>query len=197
MPTSLKIFLTALAILDDLGAIIIIALFYTSQLNLFALGMAAALLAILFCLNRAGVLRLTPYLLLGAVLWYFVLKSGVHATLAGVALALAIPLRPQNQGAPAAHSLHALEHALHKPVALLIVPIFGFANAGVSFAGMGLDSLAQPVPLGVALGLFLGKQLGVFGFAWLAIKAGVATCRATPVTRSCTAWRCCAASASP
>ena len=176
VPTSLKIFLTALAILDDLGAIIIIALFYTSQLNLFALGMAAALLAILFCLNRAGVLRLTPYLLLGAVLWYFVLKSGVHATLAGVALALAIPLRPQNQGAPAAHSpLHALEHALHKPVALLIVPIFGFANAGVSFAGMGLDSLAQPVPLGVALGLFLGKQLGVFGFAWLAIKAGVAT----------------------
>ena len=100
VPTSLKIFLTALAILDDLGAIIIIALFYTSQLNLFALGMAAALLAILFCLNRAGVLRLTPYLLLGAVLWYFVLKSGVHATLAGVALALAIPLRPQNQGAP-------------------------------------------------------------------------------------------------
>ena len=99
VPTSLKIFLTALAILDDLGAIIIIALFYTSQLNLFALGMAAALLAILFCLNRAGVLRLTPYLLLGAVLWY-VLKSGVHATLAGVALALAIPLRPQNQGAP-------------------------------------------------------------------------------------------------
>ena len=177
VPTSLKIFLTALAILDDLGAIIIIALFYTSQLNLFALGMAAALLAILFCLNRAGVLRLTPYLLLGAVLWYFVLKSGAHATLAGVALALAIPLRPQNQGAPAAHSppLHALEHALHKPVALLIVPIFGFANAGVSFAGMGLDSLAQPVPLGVALGLFLGKQLGVFGFAWLAIKAGVAT----------------------
>ena len=98
-----------------------------------------------------------------------------HATLAGVALA--IPLRPQNQGAPAAHSplRIALEHALHKPVALLIVPIFGFANAGVSFAGMGLDSLAQPVPLGVALGLFLGKQLGVFGFAWLAIKAGVAT----------------------
>ena len=175
MPTSLKIFLTALAILDDLGAIIIIALFYTSQLNLFALGMAAALLAILFCLNRAGVLRLTPYLLLGAVLWYFVLKSGVHATLAGVALALAIPLRPQNQARPPRTRRCTLEHALHKPVALLIVPIFGFANAGVSFAGMGLNSLAQPVPLGVALGLFLGKQLGVFGFAWLAIKAGVAT----------------------
>lgn len=176
VPTSLKIFLTALAILDDLGAIIIIALFYTSQLNVFALVMAGALLACLFCLNRAGVLRLTPYLLIGAVLWYFVLKSGVHATLAGVALALTIPLRPRNAGKPEAHSpLHDLEHALHKPVALLIVPIFGFANAGVSFAGMGLASLAQPVPLGVALGLFLGKQLGVFGFAWLAIKMGMAS----------------------
>ncbi|WP_235515285.1 Na+/H+ antiporter NhaA [Achromobacter sp. Root83] len=176
VPTSLKIFLTALAILDDLGAIVIIALFYTSGLNVFALAMAGALLLCLFCLNRMGVTRLTPYLLLGAVLWYFVLKSGVHATLAGVALALTIPLRPQNQGGPHSHSpLHALEHALHKPVALLIVPLFGFANAGVSFAGMGLASLAQPVPLGVALGLFLGKQLGVFGFAWLAIKTGIAS----------------------
>ena len=176
VPTSLKIFLTALAILDDLGAIVIIALFYTAELNVFALSMAGALLVCLFCLNRSGVLRLTPYLLIGAVLWYFVLKSGVHATLAGVALALTIPLRPQNQGHPGTHSpLHALEHALHKPVALLIVPIFGFANAGVSFAGMGLGSLAAPVPLGVALGLFLGKQLGVFGFAWLAIKSGIAT----------------------
>ncbi|CAB3943460.1 Na(+)/H(+) antiporter NhaA [Achromobacter insolitus] len=175
VPTSLKIFLTALAILDDLGAIVIIALFYTAELNVFALSMAGALLACLVCLNRAGVLRLTPYLLIGAVLWYFVLKSGVHATLAGVALALTIPLRPQNQGHPGAHSpLHELEHALHKPVALLIVPVFGFANAGVSFAGMGLGSLAQPVPMGVALGLFLGKQLGVFGFAWLAIKSGMA-----------------------
>lgn len=176
VPTSLKIFLTALAILDDLGAIVIIALFYTAELNLFALAMAGALLTCLTCLNRAGVTRLTPYLLLGAVLWYFVLKSGVHATLAGVALALTIPLRPQHQGGPHVHSpLHALEHALHKPVALLIVPVFGFANAGVSFAGMGLSSLAQPVPLGVALGLFLGKQLGVFGFAWLAIKSGIAS----------------------
>ncbi len=176
VPTSLKIFLTALAILDDLGAIVIIALFYTSQLKMFALLMAGALLGCLFCLNRAGVLRLTPYLLIGALLWYFVLKSGVHATLAGVALALTIPLRPRNAGKPDAHSpLHDLEHALHKPVALLIVPIFGFANAGVSFAGMGLASLAQPVPMGVALGLFLGKQLGVFGFSWLAIKSGIAS----------------------
>lgn len=176
VPTSLKIFLTALAILDDLGAIVIIALFYTSQLKLFALLMAGALLGCLFCLNRAGVTRLSPYLLIGAVLWYFVLKSGVHATLAGVALALTIPLRPRTTGKPDAHSpLHDLEHALHKWVALLIVPIFGFANAGVSFEGMGLASLAQPVPMGVALGLFLGKQLGVFGFAWLAIKAGIAS----------------------
>ena len=176
VPTSLKVFLTALAILDDLGAIVIIALFYTSTLNTFALGMAGALLVVLFCMNRMGVLRLAPYLLIGAVLWYFVLKSGVHATLAGVALALAIPLRPQNQGDTGEYSpLHALEHALHKPVALLIVPVFGFANAGVSFAGLGLATLAQPVPLGVALGLFLGKQLGVFGFAWLAIKSGLAT----------------------
>lgn len=176
VPTSLKVFLTALAILDDLGAIVIIALFYTSELNLFALVMAGALLTCLFCLNRAGVLRLAPYLLIGVALWYFVLKSGVHATLAGVALALTIPLRPRNQSQAGAHSpLHALEYALHKPVALLIVPLFGFANAGVSFAGMGLSSLAQPVPLGVALGLFLGKQLGVFGFTWLAIKTGLAS----------------------
>ncbi len=122
-----------------------------------------------------GVLRLAPYLLIGVVLWYFVLKSGVHATLAGVALALAIPLRPQNQGHPGTHSpLHALEHALHKPVALLIVPLFGFANAGVSFSGLGLGSLAQPVPLGVA-GPVPGQATGVFGFAWLAIKSGIAS----------------------
>lgn len=176
IPTSLKIFLTALAILDDLGAIVIIALFYTSDLNTFALGMAGVLLVCLIALNRMGVLRLTPYLLIGAVLWYFVLKSGIHATLAGVALAMTIPLRPQTQGHSEGHSpLHFLEHALHRPVAMLIVPIFGFANAGVSFAGMGLASLAQPVPLGVMLGLFLGKQAGVFGFSWLAIKAGIAT----------------------
>ena len=198
VPTSLKIFLTALAILDDLGAIIIIALFYTSQLNLFALGMAAALLAILFCLNRAGVLRLTPYLLLGAVLWYFVLKSGVHATLAGVALALAIPLRPQNQGAPAAHSpLHALEHALHKPVALLIVPIFGFANAGVSFAGMGLTAWRSRCRWAWRWGCSWASSWACSASPGWPSRPAWRPCRATPVTRSCTAWRCCAASASP
>lgn len=177
VPTSLKIFLTALAILDDLGAIAIIAVFYTAELNTSALAAAGGLLAALCVLNRLRVLRLAPYLLVGALLWYFVLKSGVHATLAGVALALAIPLRRQDPRQPGAeHSpLHALEHALHRPVALLIVPVFGFANAGVSFDGMGIDSLTAPIPLGIALGLFLGKQLGVFGFAWLAIRAGLAS----------------------
>ncbi len=176
-PTSLKIFLTALAILDDLGAIAIIALFYTDELNVAALGASGALLAALVVLNRLRVEKLWPYLLLGVVLWYFVLESGVHATLAGVALALTIPLRRQDYNQPGReHSpLHALEHALHRPVALAIVPIFGFANAGVSFTGMGLESLAEPVPLGIALGLFLGKQLGVFGFSWIAIRAGIAT----------------------
>ncbi|AKQ53571.1 Na+/H+ antiporter protein [Bordetella hinzii] len=171
VPTSLKIFLTALAILDDLGAIVIIALFYTAQLNGFALSMAAALLLCLVVINRLGVVALLPYLAIGVLLWFFVLKSGVHATLAGVALALTIPLRRHGDPSP----LHRLEHALHRPVALVIVPIFGFANAGVSFAGLGLDVLTAPVPLGIALGLFLGKQLGVFGFSWLAIRLGIAS----------------------
>lgn len=177
VPTSLKIFLTALAILDDLGAIIIIALFYTAELNTFALVMALALLLCLVALNRLRVLALTPYMLLGVMLWFFVLKSGIHATLAGVALALTIPLRRQGHDqAGQVHSpLHLLEHLLHKPVAFIIVPVFGFANAGVSFAGMGLDALTAPVPLGIALGLFLGKQLGVFGFSWLAIRLGLAS----------------------
>lgn len=171
VPTSLKVFLTALAILDDLGAILIIAFFYTAQLNAFALAMAGSLVLCLIILNRLGVLALVPYLALGVLLWFFVLKSGVHATLAGVALALTIPLR--RHGAPS--PLHKLEHRLHHPVALLIVPIFGFANAGVSFQGLGLDALTAPVPLGIAAGLFLGKQLGVFGFSWLAIRLGIAS----------------------
>ena len=119
--------------------------------------------------------RLAPYLLLGAALWYFTLKSGVHATLAGVALALTIPLTPSPAKPDSASSpLHRLEHGLHPWVAFLIIPIFGFANAGVSFAGLGLSTLGQAVPLGIMLGLFLGKQIGVFGFGWLAIRAGLA-----------------------
>lgn len=175
VPASLKVFLTALAILDDLGAVIIIAIFYTAELSGLYLGLAAATLVVLTALNRFGVTRLVPYLLLGAALWYFTLKSGVHATLAGVALALTIPLKPSPaRPDDAASPLHKLEHGLHPYVAFLVIPVFGFANAGVSFSGLGLGTLAAPVPLGIMLGLFLGKQVGVFGFGWLAIRAGLA-----------------------
>jgi Na+:H+ antiporter, NhaA family len=171
VPISLKVFLTALAILDDLGAVLIIAVFYTGDLNLYALGGAAFVLLLLQGLNRAGFTDLKPYLLLGVVLWFLVLMSGIHATLAGVALALTIPLRvspgkPEDVTSP----LHQLEHSLQPWVAFLIVPVFGFANAGVSFAGMSFESLLSPVPLGVALGLFIGKQVGVFAFSWAAIR---------------------------
>ena len=167
VPTSLKVFLTAIAIMDDLAAIVIIALFYTAQLHLMALTGAGVVLLVLVGLNRLRVLVLWPYLLLGAVLWVLVLKSGIHATLAGVALALTIPLRAGE------HSpLHRLEHALHRPVAFVVTPLFGFANAGLSFAGVGLSALLDPVPLGVALGLFAGKQVGVFGVAFGLVKLG-------------------------
>jgi Na+:H+ antiporter, NhaA family len=176
-PVSLKVFLTALAIIDDLGAVAIIAAFYTADLALLWLGLAGLTLAVLAGLNRAGVERLLPYLALGAVLWFFVLKSGVHATLAGVALALIIPLRP-SPGRPddLASPLHILEHALHPYVAFLIVPVFGFANAGVSLAGMSWAALLAPVPLGIAAGLFVGKQIGVFLTTWVAVKLGWADC---------------------
>jgi NhaA family Na+:H+ antiporter len=176
-PVSLKVFLTALAIIDDLGAVAIIAAFYTADLALLWLGLAGLTLAALASLNRAGVERLLPYLALGAVLWFFVLKSGVHATLAGVALALIIPLRP-SPGRPddLASPLHILEHALHPYVAFLIVPVFGFANAGVSLAGMSWAALLAPVPLGIAAGLFVGKQIGVFLTTWAAVKLEWADC---------------------
>jgi NhaA family Na+:H+ antiporter len=178
VPVSLKIFLTALAILDDLGAVAIIALFYTSDLSLPMLGLAGLSIAALVVLNRLNVARLWAYLAIGALLWFFVLKSGVHATLAGVALAMTIPLhggRGEESDEPEHSPLHMLEHKLHPWVSYLIVPIFGFANAGVSFAGMSPASLLAPVPLGIALGLFIGKQVGVFGFAWLAVKTGLGT----------------------
>ncbi len=179
VPISLKVFLTALAILDDLGAVLIIAFFYTSDLSLPFLGLSALTLAALVALNRFKVMRLAPYLVLGAALWWFVLQSGVHATLAGVALALTIPLRPTPSKPEAKDSpLHRLEHAIAPWVAFLIVPIFGFANAGVSFAGMSVASLLAPVPLGVAAGLFVGKQVGVFGAAWLAVRLRLADCPA-------------------
>ena len=175
-PASLKIFLAALAIIDDLGAILIIAIFYTDHLTAWALGGAAAVIAVLVGLNRLKVVRLTPYLLLGALLWWLLLKSGVHATLSGVALALTIPIGKTHEGHEDGHSpLHRLEHGLNPWVAYLIVPIFGFANAGVSLGATGMAALSAPSSLGVAAGLFLGKQLGVFGFSALAIKFGAAS----------------------
>jgi Na+:H+ antiporter, NhaA family len=175
VPTSLKVFLTALAILDDLGAVVIIALFYTSDLSTLHLLLAAGMTAFLVAMNRLGVIRLAPYLLFGAVLWFFVLRSGVHATIAGVVLALTIPLAPSPGSPDAAGSpLHRLEHALHAPVTFLVVPIFGFANAGVSFSGLTADALLDHLTLGVALGLVVGKLVGVFGSSWIVIRLGLA-----------------------
>jgi NhaA family Na+:H+ antiporter len=176
VPASLKVFLTALAIIDDLGAVIIIALFYTGGLSLPWLGAAAVVLAALVALNRMGVLKLAPYVILGVILWVVVLKSGIHATLAGVALALTIPLRraPGIEHDLEASPLHRMEHALHGVVPFFVVPVFGFANAGVSFSGMSLATLAEPLTLGIALGLLAGKVVGVFGTVYLAVRAGVA-----------------------
>jgi len=172
VPAALKVFLLTLAILDDLGAILIIALFYSGDLSLASLAVAALALVVLFTLNRRGVVSIVPYVLIGVVLWAAVLKSGVHATLAGVVLALFIPLRVSPESA---HSpLRRMEHELHPSVAFVILPVFAFANGGVDLSGTSMDMLLHPIPLGIALGLFLGKQLGVFGFAWLAIKLGLA-----------------------
>jgi Na+:H+ antiporter, NhaA family len=186
VPTSLKIFLTALAILDDLGAIIIIAFFYTSDLSLPMLGAAALCLAALVAFNRFGVMALLPYLAVGAILWFFVLKSGIHATLAGVALALTIPLQPhpkktRTEDAP----LHRLEHALQPWVAYAIIPIFGFANAGVPLSGLSFDTLLSPLPLGIAMGLFIGKQVGVYAFAYAAVHLGFADMPAGATRAQC------------
>jgi NhaA family Na+:H+ antiporter len=171
VPLALKVFLTAVAIFDDLGAIMVIAAFYTDSLSLASLIGAAAATFLLIVLNLAGVTRRAPYVLVGIALWICVLKSGVHATLAGVVLALAIPLRARDAEGHA--PLVRLEHLLHPWVAFGIMPIFAFANAGVSLAGLTLATLAGPVPLGIAGGLFVGKQVGVFGAVWLAVKTGL------------------------
>jgi len=174
-PASLKLFLTTVAIVDDMGAVAIIALFYTAELNIAALTAAGGIWLSMMMLNRFRVNALWPYLILAVLLWYATLLSGVHATIAGVMAAFAIPFR-RTFAAPDAEdsALHRLEHALVKPVAFFIVPIFGFANAGVSFAGVNLAALIAPLPLGIALGLFLGKQLGIFISVWIVVKLGIA-----------------------
>lgn len=172
VPVSLKIFLTALAIMDDLAVIIVIALFYTEQIQWLYVVPAVATMVGLFYLNIKNESRHWPYLLLGALLWFFVLKTGIHATLAGVVLAFAMPLRTDDTIAEPL--LLTWEHALALPVAFVVLPIFGFANAGVSFAGFTLGSLFSPVVLGVAAGLFVGKQLGVFATVWLLVKCRLA-----------------------
>ncbi len=177
VPVSLKVFLTALAIIDDLGAVVIIALFYTASISFAWLGAAVVILLLLLALNRAGVERLAPFLLVGAALWFVVLRSGIHATLAGVLLALTIPVKaspgaPDNPRSP----LHILEHALHPWVAFLVIPVFGFANAGVALVGVSFSSLLEPTTLGVAAGLFVGKQAGVFLTTVAAIRFNLADC---------------------
>jgi NhaA family Na+:H+ antiporter len=171
VPVSLKIFLTALAIIDDLGAVIIIALVYTTSVSVLYLALAAGATALLLVMNLGGVTRVALYLLVGAVLWTFMLKSGVHATIAGVVVALTVPLQSKRAG----HSpLHELEHGLHPWVAFLIIPIFGFANAGVSFAGLTAASVLNRLTLGIAAGLVVGKLIGVFGSGLLAIRSRLA-----------------------
>lgn len=172
VPLSLKVLLTAIAIVDDLGAIVIIALFYTAELSWISIALAAACGFGLLLLNRRGVTRYAPYVLVGIVMWVCVLKSGVHATLAGVALALAIPLRTKDPAA--ASPLMRLEHSLHPWVAFVIMPVFAFANAGIPLQDLRWQDLLQPLTLGIALGLFAGKQLGVFLAARLAVALGIA-----------------------
>jgi len=168
VPLGLKTFLSLLAIFDDIGAIIIIALFYTSQISSLALFIAGICILALFILNRSGVKGYGYYLFVGVIMWVAMLKSGVHATLAGIILAMFIPqTRPDASGKPAPESL---ESRLHPLVVFAILPVFAFSNAGISLENVGMAQLLHPVPLGIALGLFLGKQLGVFGFCWLAIK---------------------------
>ena len=171
VPASLKLFLMTLAIIDDLGAIIVIAVFYSSELSGVSLMLAAACLVVLIAMNRMGVIKIAPYMIVGLILWVCVLKSGVHATLAGVTLAFCIPLRTRNsEPSP----LMGIEHALHPWVAYGILPLFAFANAGVSLTGVNLHSFTHHVPIGIAAGLLIGKTVGVFGLTWIVIKTGLA-----------------------
>ncbi|MCU7881595.1 MAG: Na+/H+ antiporter NhaA [Candidatus Thiodiazotropha sp. (ex Lucinoma aequizonata)] len=172
VPVSLRVFLMALAIFDDLGAVVIIAIFYTADLSVVSLIIALVAILGLFALNLLKIMRISAYIILGVILWVAVLKSGVHATLAGVLLGLMIPLKdPKNsERSP----LREVEHGLHQWVALLIVPVFAFANAGISLSGLTVNALLEPIPLGIAAGLFLGKQIGILSFCGLAIVMGFA-----------------------
>lgn len=170
VPASLKIFLTTIAIFDDLAAIIIIAVFYSGTLSTTSMVFAGVGIAVLFILNRLGVQRLAAYLITGVFIWFFVLKSGVHATLAGIIIALFIPLKSEDNHSPARH----LEHSLHPWIAFAVLPIFAFANSGVSFSGIGTETVLGTVSVGIVLGLVVGKQIGVFGMTALAIGLGIA-----------------------
>jgi len=171
VPTSLKIFLTSLAIFDDIGAILIIAFFYTSKISLTALVVAASCTAMLFYFNRRGVMAKSLYVAVGTIMWFSMVKSGVHATLAGVVLAMFIPIRdPKN---PESSPLKSMEHDLHSLVAFFILPVFAFCNAGINLEGVGIEQVMHSVPVGIALGLFVGKQVGIFGFCYLAIRMGL------------------------
>lgn len=174
VPISLKIFLMALAIIDDLGAIVIIAIFYTTNLSLLSIAVAFISLIILIVLNFFGVTKKAAYFIVGIILWISVLKSGVHATLAGVALAFTIPLNAKNENNQLVSPLKEIEHNLHFWVAFFILPLFAFVNAGVNFTKISLNQMSDSVPLGIMFGLFIGKQLGVFGFSWIVIKLRLA-----------------------
>ncbi len=179
VPASLKVFLTAVAIIDDLGAILVIAVFYTANLSLISLGLAGLGVVCLIVLNRAGVRRADVYIVVGLAIWVCVLKSGIHATLAGVLTALTIPMQDRG-GAPLAGRL---ESALHPWVAFIVLPMFAFANAGVTLTGLSPSSLIEPIPLGIAAGLVIGKTVGVFGTSWLMIRAKAAAAPAGASTR--------------
>ncbi|MFD2166355.1 Na+/H+ antiporter NhaA [Thalassotalea euphylliae] len=172
VPTALKVFLVTLAIIDDIGAIVIIALFYTEQLEMTPLLISAACLIVLTILNKRGVTDIPPYMFVGGILWVAVLKSGVHATLAGVLLAFYIPMRDKRDKdfSPVKH----LEKSLHSTVAFFVLPLFAFANAGIDFRELTIDAISHPITLGIALGLLIGKPLGIFGICFLAVKTKLA-----------------------
>lgn len=172
VPISLKVLLTSLAIFDDIGAILIIALFYTDDLSIISLGVAAVCTVVLFIMNRSGQEKISMYFFVGSIMWVALLKSGVHATLAGVILAMFIPMYSKKN--PEHSPVMELEHDLHSAIAFFILPIFAFCNSGISMAGASPDFFVHGVPVGIALGLFAGKQIGVFGFIWVGIKTGLA-----------------------